>query len=656
MIRLRNNPVEGSSVTLNLSFRDAFGVYYVPTKLNYTLLALNEDKEDWSVVDNLYKVPVEPQSNVVLNIPDMKQIEGTTLSRKIIIEYEAYLNNQYCDYTDEVNFDVQPMPTITNEPVNPPEPLPQYVEILSCNLSSGSSVSAPLAPVFKLRTNVPCNSDDAIAFVKDKFDNTISCIVISDSTKTMFGITPNDILNKNTRYTLTVDNLIAEVGEYGLKNSFEFNFKTADIGDIEDEKSITVTENGYFEIIPDEGFESIKKVGVDVNLPLEEDKELYIDENGKYDLFPSEDFIAMKNGKITVEVHGTAKPEQSKSVEITDNGTTTVLPDEGRVLSSVEINTNVEISGIEANKEVTISENGTTQILPTEPNDAMEKVTVTTEVPIPQIESGKTQSITENGTVLIEPSSGYDALENVEVSVNVVPTGIEANKEVTITENGETEITPSTGYSSMNKVTATIDVPLPVIEANREITITDNGETEINPTLGNNAMSKVTATIAVPIPSLQENKNETIDVSSYSDSVEITPDTTYDAMEKVTVSLSNIPIIESNKSETIDVETYSTPIEITPSTGNDGMEKATVTLTNLTRLYVWKDSAATPNPHYMYTTYSDVSRCNGHAYQCGTVKNALLIMKNVEVSGDSLYVSGYPNSHYYRDPDNDMTH
>lgn len=39
--------------------------------------------------------------------------------------------------------------------------------------------------------------------------------------------------------------------------------------------------------------------------------------------------------------------------------------------------------------------------------------------------------------------------------------------------------------------------------------------------------------------------------------------------------------LEANKEVSIDVSNYSEPVEITPSSGKDGMEKATVTLTNI---------------------------------------------------------------------------
>ena len=60
-----------------------------------------------------------------------------------------------------------------------------------------------------------------------------------------------------------------------------------------------------------------------------------------------------------------AKPEQVKSVAITENGTTTVTPDDGHVLSSVNVDVNVP-SKPEQAKSVSITENGTTEITPDE--------------------------------------------------------------------------------------------------------------------------------------------------------------------------------------------------------------------------------------------------------------------------------------------------
>lgn len=47
------------------------------------------------------------------------------------------------------------------------------------------------------------------------------------------------------------------------------------------------------------------------------------------------------------------------------------------------------------------------------------------------------------------------------------------------------------------------------------------------------------------------------------------------------VELSSDIALEDNKTATIDVSTYSSPVEITPTAGKDAMKKATVTLSNI---------------------------------------------------------------------------
>lgn len=89
----------------------------------------------------------------------------------------------------------------------------------------------------------------------------------------------------------------------------------------------------------------------------------------------------------------------------------------------------------------------------------------------------------------------------------------------------------------------------------------------------------------------------------------VTPSPTYDGMEKVVLNV-QVPQggdIEANKAATIDVSAYTEPVEITPTAGKDGMEKCTVTLNNIpsggatTPLYAWKSGneiayTLTPNP------------------------------------------------------------
>ena len=80
---------------------------------------------------------------------------------------------------------------------------------------------------------------------------------------------------------------------------------------------------------------------------------------------------------------------------------------------------------------------------------------------------------------------------------------------------------------------------------------------------------------------LQNNKTATINVSTYTEPVEITPTSGKDAMKKATITLSNIPDIETSKAVSIDVSTYTEPIDIEPTEGKNGMAKVVLTLTNI---------------------------------------------------------------------------
>lgn len=65
------------------------------------------------------------------------------------------------------------------------------------------------------------------------------------------------------------------------------------------------------------------------------------------------------------------------------------------------------------------------------------------------------------------------------------------------------------------------------------------------------------------------------------------------AYSPVTVNVPT-PSLEDNKTATIDASTYTEPVEITPTEGKDGMKKTTVTVTNIpsspTTMYCWVDS------------------------------------------------------------------
>ena len=66
--------------------------------------------------------------------------------------------------------------------------------------------------------------------------------------------------------------------------------------------------------------------------------------------------------------------------------------------------------------------------------------------------------------------------------------------------------------------------------------------------------------------------------------------------------------LDNNKAATIDVSTYTAPVEITPTSGKDGMKKATVTLSNIpagiAKLISWKYTDIDEYDYYCYTLTS----------------------------------------------------
>lgn len=652
MIRLNNTPNEGSTVKVNLGFRDSAGQYYIPAKITYTFLALNNDKESWSVVDNLYEVALTPASSVTLTIPDVKTITGTTLSRKVMVYWDAFVDNQYSSFTDEITFDIAPKPYVPNPPSPQPQP-PIFVEITNVSLQLGTINYAPVQPVFLLTTNLPVKIDSAMARVINNEGYEFPCILSVNTSGGNLTASLENELDYEKSYKLKLVGLVSTINGYEMKEPFELSFVTCKkdtppyIPVIQETKEFEAVENGHYTVRPDDGYDVLGEVKVNVDLPIQHRKDVTITENGEFEIEPDNDKTSMEMVILQVNVPTGGKPVQSKNVTVTENGETTVEADEGKTMNKVFITTEVPIPTVQENKAATIDVGNYTEpveILPDE--DAMAKATVTLEnIPVIPETQTKEINITENGTTTVDPDSGK-VLSRVIINTDVPIIPETQEKTVNITENNSTEIVePDSGY----------------------------------------LLNKVTVNAAIPVDTT---KNVTIDVKEYTDPVNITPDTGFESMEGAVVTLTNIPEaetksvtitengvttitpdtkdylssvevttaipLEDNKEETIDIESYTNPVEIVPANGNTAMKKATVTLTNMIRLYVWKDSNASPNPHYMYTTYSDTSKCDGHAYQCDTTKNALLTRKNVEVNGEALYVSGYPSSLYYRDPGNDM--
>lgn len=121
---------------------------------------------------------------------------------------------------------------------------------------------------------------------------------------------------------------------------------------------------------------------------------------------------------------------QEKAVTITENGTSSVVPDEGKVLSKVDVMVNVAGGGTPKLQEKT--------------------------------ETYYPDSTGVDTDYIIEPDEGYDGLSKVEVTVGgyVLPIIQSARGYGPITENGEYSIGPDeAGAEAMGMVSFTVDVP-----------------------------------------------------------------------------------------------------------------------------------------------------------------------------------------------------
>lgn len=135
-------------------------------------------------------------------------------------------------------------------------------------------------------------------------------------------------------------------------------------------------------------------------------KEISITTNGTYT--PDEGYYYTK---VSVNVQ---PPLQSKTIEITENGTSTIVADsEHYGLRAVDISVNVPTQSFET-EELNVTENGTY----TPSTDGYSRVEVAVQ---PNLQT-KAIEITENGTSTIVADSNYDGLESVNIEVNVSAT------------------------------------------------------------------------------------------------------------------------------------------------------------------------------------------------------------------------------------------
>lgn len=245
------------------------------------------------------------------------------------------------------------------------------------------------------------------------------------------------------------------------------------------------------------------------NIPEKQDKSVAITENGTQTIRPDNGKIL---GDVIIEtnVEGGNKPEQAKTINVTANGTQTVKPDTGKTLSQVTVITNVEGSEVVL-QEKTVSPSVEQQQVRADPGyTALSQVTVE-----PVLTEEKTVTPAATGFYVLPTTGKY----LTRVKVNAVPA-----EEKTITENGE--YIPENGFF-FSKVT--VNVPKAETQV-KTVDITENNKTVyIFPDSGK-TLSHVVANVRVPGTDFGQVTAEAADVRQGKVFFDKTGSKTYGAM------------------------------------------------------------------------------------------------------------------------------
>lgn len=198
----------------------------------------------------------------------------------------------------------------------------------------------------------------------------------------------------------------------------------------------------------------------------------------------------------------------------------TITPDPNYdAMESVQVN--IESPSLEQGGVVVNQATYDQTFTPTSPNIGFSEFRVQANVQFNTEPKEVRISDAEFQDMTVVPGSSYAGLSQVSI-VNDMQL-----EEVTVSQNGIVE--PTSGYAALKKVS--VAVPVPVVETGRSVTYSSGGTYTVNPTGNNDAMDSVEVTVQTA--RLQSSKSVTL-----SQSGTVTPDSGYDAMEEVVVTVS----------------------------------------------------------------------------------------------------------------------
>lgn len=206
-------------------------------------------------------------------------------------------------------------------------------------------------------------------------------------------------------------------------------------------KQVNINTNTTTNILPDEGYDGIKKVVVTTNIP------------------PTE----VENGSYVLNYNEFTAPSNDNSVGPLSNKE--IVPTSGFNFDKFKVYLKRE------NK--TITSNGT--YTPSSTDNVLSKVIVNVQ---PTLQQKNNIRVTNNTTVLdVQPDSGYDGLSNVRIYNDVEVPTITQITNYPISSNGIINVPIPTGYDAVDYINLLVSVPASLkFENNQVVTLTKREE------------------------------------------------------------------------------------------------------------------------------------------------------------------------------------
>ena len=134
-------------------------------------------------------------------------------------------------------------------------------------------------------------------------------------------------------------------------------------------------------------------------------------------------------------------------------------------------------------------------------------------------------------------------------------------------------------------------------------------------------------------------------------------------IKELEINRQNVPLassiaIETSKAVTIDASTYSSPVEVTPTAGKDAMKKVVVTITDVSTnptFYAW-GSGENPDYYTISATPAEGDTVHEKGYDTGEISPETAVISSTGTDAEGAYITvGESETKYYRLSDSDWT-